>query len=209
MTTMVARSAPEVNWPRHAALLAKALLFALLLSALIWPDLSGIKGKASTARLIVYPIGGMALPLWWWTYGRLRSRLHRTFPWPADLLMTLPWLVDLIGNRLDLFDTVSWWDDAMHFVLWGFLTAGVLLAFAPRGLSRALTTFVALGFGATAAVVWELGEYITFVRTSPELQTAYTDTLGDLALGTLGALLAGLVVGHLLRTRDPLSPFNP
>jgi hypothetical protein len=184
---------------RYGALLAKVLLLGLLLSALIWPDLSGIKGKASTARLIVYPLGGMILPLWWWAYGRTRSKLHRTFPWPADLLMTLPWLIDLVGNRLNLFDTVNWWDDAMHFVLWGFLTAGVLLAFVPRDLSRAVTTFTALGFGATAAVVWEVGEYITFVRNSPELQTAYTDTLGDLTLGTLGALLAGLIVSRARR----------
>ena len=186
----------RANWLRYAALAAKVLLFALLLSALIWPDLSGIKGKASTARLVVYPIGAMVLPLWWWAYGRTRSKLHSTFPWHADLLMTLPWLIDLIGNRLNLFDTVDWWDDAMHFVLWAFLTAGVLLAFVPRTLSRPVTTFVALGFGTTAAVVWEVGEYVTFVRTSPELQTAYTDTLGDLTLGTLGALLAGLVVAR-------------
>ncbi|TDW89233.1 hypothetical protein EV137_3025 [Kribbella pratensis] len=192
-----------MQWTRYAALLAKVLLLGLLLSALIWPDLSGIKGKASTARLIVYPLGGMILPLWWWAYGRTRSKLHRTFPWAADLLMTLPWLIDLVGNRLNLFDTVNWWDDAMHFVLWGFLTGGVLLAFAPRDLTRALTTFVALGFGTTAAVVWEVGEYVTFVRNSPELQTAYTDTLGDLTLGTLGALLAGLLV-HQVTKADAL-----
>jgi hypothetical protein len=108
-------------------------------------------------------------------------------------------LIDLAGNRLDLFDTVSWWDDAMHFVLWGLLTAGVLLAFAPRDLSRAVTTFTALGFGTTAAVVWEVGEYVAFVRSSPELQTAYTDTLGDLACGSVGALLAGLIVANCLR----------
>lgn len=200
---MVATPAARVNWIRYGAVLAKVLLFGLLLSALIWPDLSGIKGKASTARLIVYPIGAMVLPLWWLAYGRARSTLHRSFPWSADLLMTLPWLIDLIGNRLNLFDTVDWWDDAMHFVLWGLLTAGVLLAFAPRDLSRALTVFTALGFGATAAVVWELGEYFTFVRNSPELQTAYTDTLGDLALGTLGALLAGLVLYQLRRNVRP------
>ncbi|NIK55901.1 hypothetical protein [Kribbella shirazensis] len=195
---MAVRSAPalRVSWTRYCALAAKILLLGLLLAALIWPDLSGIKGKASTARLVVYPIGGMVLPLWWWAYGRTRSSLHRSFPWAADLLMTLPWLIDLIGNRLDLFDTVDWWDDAMHFVLWGFLTAGVLLAFAPRDLSRAVTTFTALGFGTTAAVVWEVGEYVAFVRSSPELQTAYTDTLGDLAFGTLGALLAGLIVAR-------------
>lgn len=179
---------------RYAAVAAKLLLLALLLAALIWPDLSGIKGKASTARLIVYPIGALVLPLWWWIRGRKDA-----FPWAADLLMTLPWSIDLLGNRLDLFDTVGWWDDAMHFVLWTLLTWGVLLAFAPPGLSRALTVFVALGFGSTAAVVWELGEYVAFVRNSPELQTAYTDTLGDLALGTIGALLAGLIVSHARR----------
>ncbi|MGZ0150288.1 hypothetical protein ACXJJ3_24715 [Kribbella sp. WER1] len=182
---------------KKAAVAVKVLLFALLLAALIWPDLSGIKGKASTARLIVYPIGGMVLPLYWWV------RRGRPFPWAADLLMTLPWAIDLLGNRLNLFDTVGWWDDAMHFVLWAFLTAGVLLAFARRDLSRAVTVFVALGFGATAAVVWELGEYVAFVRTSPELQTAYTDTLGDLTLGTLGALLAGLLMSlHFQRIAD-------
>lgn len=199
---MAVRLTGGMRLTRYGALLAKVLLVGLLLAALIWPDLSGIKGKASTARLVVYPLGGMILPLWWWAYGRTRSKLHRTFPWAADLLMTLPWLIDLIGNRLNLFDTVSWWDDAMHFVLWAFLTAGVLLAFAPRDLSSAVTTFVALGFGTTAAVIWEVGEYVAFVRASPELQTAYTDTLGDLALGTLGALLAGLIVSRARRTPD-------
>ncbi|TDD19886.1 hypothetical protein E1218_23210 [Kribbella turkmenica] len=204
MTTMVAATArtTDAPWVRYAALAAKVVLLGLLLSALIWPDLSGIKGKASTARLVVYPIGAMVLPLWWWAYGRARSKLHPSFPWRADLLITLPWLIDLIGNRLDLFDTVVWWDDAMHLILWGLLTAGVLLAFAPPTLTRGLTAFVALGFGTTAAVVWELGEYVAFIRSSPELETAYTDTLGDLGLGTLGALAAGLTI---YRTRAHLA----
>lgn len=192
------------RWAMIASITAKLLLAGLLLSALIWPDLSGIKGKASTARLIVYPLGAMALPIIWYVARRLRSHTGlgaRAFPWVADLLLTLPWLVDLAGNRLDLFDRVGWWDDAMHFVLWGFLTAGVLLASPVRNASRALTTMLALGFGTTAALVWELGDYVAFVRHSPELQTAYTDTLGDLALGTLGALLAGLTVAPLTHNR--------
>ena len=51
-----------------------------------------------------------------------------------------------------------------------------------------------LAFGMAAALAWELGEYATFLRTSPELQTAYTDTLGDLTLGSLGALVGALAV---------------
>ncbi|MET0693498.1 MAG: hypothetical protein ABWX96_14735 [Propionibacteriaceae bacterium] len=187
-----------MRFSRWADLAAKLLLLILLVSALIWPDLSGIKGKASTARLVVYPLGAAVVPLWWWLYGRRRAGRSPVFPWTADLLVTLPWLLDLLGNRLDLFDTVTWWDDLMHFVNWGLLTAGALWAWSPlRQVSRGLVAVCGLGFGATAAVVWELGEYAAFVRNSPELATAYTDTLGDLALGTLGALLGSLIVGQL------------
>lgn len=180
----------------------KVALVVLLVSALLFPDLSGVKEKAGTARLVVYPLGLAAVPLWWWVRGRRRAARTRRpgFPWAADLLVSLPWLLDTLGNRLDLFDTVSWWDDGMHFLNWALLTAGVLLAWAPRGVSRALVVVAGLAFGMGAALLWELGEYATFLRTSPELQTAYTDTLGDLTLGSLGALLGALVVAL---TRPP------
>ena len=186
---------------RVVDLLVKGALVALLASAVLFPDLSGIKGKASTARLVVYPLGVLAVPLWWWVHGRRRAvgSDRGGFPWWADLLVSLPWLLDLLGNRLDLFDTVSWWDDGMHFLNWALLTAGVLLAWAPRGLSRGVVVVCGLAFGMGSALLWELGEYVAFVRGSPELATAYTDTLGDLSLGSLGALLAGLVVSRLRR----------
>jgi hypothetical protein len=47
------------------------------------------------------------------------------------------------------------------------------------------------GIGAVLAIGWELGEWYAFIRHGTELDTAYTDTLGDEVLGTLGALLAG------------------
>jgi hypothetical protein len=186
-------------------LLVKVALVGLLLSALIFPDLSGVKGKAGTARLVVYPLGMVAVPLWWWLYGRRRAgaRAQRSgrggFPWTADLLVSLPWLLDLLGNRFNLFDTVDWWDDWMHFLNWLLLTAGVLLAWSARGVSRGVVVMCAVGFGLTAALLWEVGEYFAFIRTSPELSTAYTDTLGDLTLGGLGSLLAGVAVAYLRR----------
>ena len=73
---------------------------------------------------------------------------------------------------------------------------------------------LAVGFGAVTAVLWEFAEYFTFIRNSPELPTAYTDTLGDLALGLAGsaaaAALTVTVLGkrrsgrftHPARTRD-------
>lgn len=182
-------------------LAVKAALLALLVAAVVRPELSGIKEKAATARLVVYPLGAIAVPVWWIAVRAAGRRQGDAYPWDADLLVTLPWLLDLLGNRLDLFDTVSWWDDAMHFANWFLLTSGVLVAATTRRTGRGSLVMYALGFGATAAVVWELGEYAAFIRHSSELTTAYTDTLGDLTLGTLGALVAALVLLALRRVR--------
>ena len=46
---------------------------------------------------------------------------------------------------------------------------------APRGRFRGRPKVV-------TAILWEFAEYLTFIRHSHELATAYTDTLGDLAL---------------------------
>lgn len=177
---------------RAADLGAKVVLVALLLFALAFPDLSGMKARGSGARLVVYPLGVLAIPVWWYLTGR---RHGRPFPWVADLLVTSPWAIDLLGNRLNLFDTVTWWDDFMHLLNWLLLTAGVLVAWRPvPRTSAGLMVMVALGFGTTAALVWELGEYVWFIRQWPNPNIVYRDTLGDLALGTAGALLAGIVV---------------
>jgi hypothetical protein len=185
-------------------LLAKLALVVLLLVALAYPDLSNLKAKGAGARLVVYPLGALAVPIWWWARGRRRQQ--RAFPWAADLLVTLPWLSDLLGNRLNFFDTVTWWDDVSHFAHWLLLTVGVLLAWHPgRRIGGGVVVMVALGFGATAAVLWELGEYAAFLRTLPTYAYVYPDTLGDLTLGTSGSLLAGLLVA-LGRRRRPGDP---
>ena len=44
------------------------------------------------------------------------------------------------------------------------------------------------------AVLWEFAEYYKFIRNSPEVRTAYTDTLGDLALGLSGSVVATVVM---------------
>jgi hypothetical protein len=80
------------------------------------------------------------------------------YPFAADILFVLPSLIDTIGNALDLYDTIDWWDDANHFVNWALLS------------------------GALAA-------------------TAYTDTLGDMALGLSGSTLTATIAVVVLRGR--------
>ncbi|CAB4703392.1 unannotated protein [freshwater metagenome] len=57
------------------------------------------------------------------------------------------------------------------------------------------------GIGAILAIGWELGEWWTFIRHGTEIDTAYEDTLGDEALGTLGALVAGVLISRVRSRR--------
>jgi len=179
---------------------AKVGLVVLLVIAVAYPDLGNVRGKAAGVRAIAYPLGAMVVPIVWWLLWR-----RRPFPWLGDALVTLPWFTDTLGNRLNLFDSIDWFDDWMHFLNWALLTAGVLVLTMRSTNGLRPTVERALAFGVTAALGWELAEYVAFIRTSPELDTAYTDTLGDLTLGSGGSVVAALVVWtlwhhHRLRT---------
>ena len=167
----------------------KVALVALIVIAMAYPDLGNVRGKAAPLRAIAYPAGVLIVPAIWWL--RFRSR---PFPWLGDLLVSLPWFTDTLGNRLNLFDSLWWFDDWMHFMNWGLLTAGLLVLTLPSPAGWWRTIERALALGVPLAVGWELAEYVAFIRTSPELGTAYTDTLGDLTLGTTGSIVSALVV---------------
>src|SRR5262249_47826685 len=111
----------------------------------------------------------------------------------------LPFLVDVAGNALDLYDSVSWWDDFNHFLNWALLTGGVAALLRRTRISRLELAALAIGFGAVAALLWELAEYSTFIRGSDEEATASTDPLGDMSLGLLGATVAALVAALVPR----------
>ena len=173
---------------------AKVGLVILLIIAVAYPDLGNVRGKAAGLRAVAYPLGAFVVPVVWWVRWR-----RRPFPWLGDALVTLPWFTDTLGNRLNLFDTLELFDDWMHLMNWTLLTAGVLVLTLPTTTQPKAIVERALAFGVTAALGWELAEYVAFIRTSPEFDTAYTDTLGDLAMGSLGSLVAAVVVGALWR----------
>ncbi len=158
--------------------------------------LQQFEGKGFLWRLVTYPPAILVLPSAWAVWRR-----HSAYPFLADILITLPFLIDTAGNALDLYDTIAWWDDANHLVNWGLLAggAGALVQRTRQGFW--VTMALVIGFGATTAILWEIAEYLAFIRVSPELDTAYVDTLGDLALGLTGSVLAGLASGLASRRR--------
>ncbi len=174
---------------------AKALLILMLALALLYPDSSHLRDKAAGLRAVGYPLVSFAIPMLWWASWRDRIQ----FPWAPDLLVTITCFTDILGNRLDLYDTVVWFDDWMHFMNTGLIAAAVLLLTMPRttGLPRLLERSLAVG--ATGAIAWEVAEYFAFISGSSERRFAYTDTLGDLGLGVLGAMTAAVLVRQLWR----------
>ena len=173
-----------------------------LLVAEYVPGIDRFADKAFGARLIAYPLLMLLAPAIWWLAHRSRDA---TAPWGAFTLVMAPFLVDVTGNSLDLYDAVVWWDDLNHFANWALLCAGLgLLLGASVRPTWALIVLVT-GLGAILAIGWELGEWFTFIRHGTELNTAYEDTLADEALGTLGALAAGLLLAWL-RGRTPQEP---
>ena len=140
-------------------------------------------------RLLWYPIAVLALPVCWRLFAR-----GRPYPYAADLLLTLPFLIDVMGNVLDLYDTIDWWDTVNHFANWLLLSLGMGVLLLRTQLQPIVLAGLVLAFGSTLAIVWELGEYVTFIRTNEEeFATAYTDTLADLTFDLCGALIAASV----------------
>ena len=187
---------PAAGWVRGVNMAAKAGLVLLLVTAFLTPDLGHMRDKAALARAVGYPLFAFAIPALWFALWR-----DRAFPWLADLLVTLTCFADILGNRLDLYDTIVWADDFMHFANTGLLAAAFVLLTLPTDASLGETIERALAFGVTAAVAWEVMEYLAFLRISSELPNAYADTLGDLTLGALGVLCAAVAV-YVWRRRD-------
>ena len=172
---------------------------ATLICLLVFGAFSGLQqfeGKAFLWRLMTYPIAGFVVPVVW-----VLRRRSLSYPYTVDILLTLPFLIDTVGNALDLYDTIWWWDDVNHLVNWAFLS-GAIGAITHRNQVGPGSAFaMVVGFGAVTAILWEIAEYLAFIRNSPELSTAYEDTLGDLTLGLAGSIVAGAVSAFAPRSQ--------
>ena len=144
-------------WPN----LALKVLLICLLAFGAFSGLQQFEGKAFFFRLITYPVAAFVVPIVWTAWGR-----RTAYPYATDVLLTLPFLIDTAGNALDLYDTLWWWDDANHLVNWMLLSGAIgALAWRNRIGSGATFAFV-VGFGAVAAILWEIAEYFAFIRNS-------------------------------------------
>ena len=175
----------------------KVALILLLLHAVVFPDLPQYVGKGIGSRLLLYPLSGIVVPFIWLALGNRRS--HIRYPQTIDICVVLPFLLDTAGNAANLYDTIAWWDDVMHFVTWIPWVTAAGLALRYCALGRINTGALTVGFGAVTHILWEIGEYFAFVQGNPsELSTAYRDTIGDLLFSLSGSVLGGVLIATVL-----------
>jgi hypothetical protein len=189
-------AAPERRRPVFWLNIAVKVLFVALLAFGAFSGLEQFEGKAFGWRLVFYPLAAILVPVGWWLAGR-----PRPYPYALDILLVSPFLVDVLGNVFDLYDAITWWDDLNHFVNWALLSLAIGQLVLRFRLPPIETFVIVVGAGAFTAIVWELGEYVTFIRNSDELDTAYTDTLGDMLLGLTGSIVAALGTATVLNRR--------
>ena len=119
-------------------------------------------------------------------------------------------LIAAWSNVVDLYRTVPGWDLVVHFACTGLVAAMTLVALGrwhivapvgdlPRRAGLVLTPVIALA----ASAVWEMIEWLGFEFVSDEIFVTYTDTIGDMAAGGLGGLVAGCILAYVRVEREP------
>ena len=189
-------------------LLCKVVLLAFLVLVVIDPGWGNLEGKAPIGRALTYPMLALVVPVWWAV-----RRSDGPYPWLADLLLTYTGFSDILGNRLDLYDRIVWFDDWMHFANTACIAAALVLLTMHRTVSAVAVLDRSIALGMTVALGWESWEYFSFVTHSTELPTAYGDTIGDLVMGWFGTVAAALMV-HLawrphMRGHRPVASAKP
>ena len=146
------------------------------------------------AVLLLLVLAGLVVPL----TARVDPRLDAAY---GVGLLAAGW-----AGALDLYQRISWLDVVMHLVVTGLVAAvGHLVVARVTGAvvdpvvpaaarvrvgSVGVTTALGLGL----SVLWEVGEYLGNTYIDASIHVAYRDTIGDMALGGLGSLAAGLLL---------------
>ncbi len=167
----------------------KPALAAVFVVALTVP-LDHLEGKGMAFRFPLFMASAALVPLAW-----LSLRRFRPYPATADALVVAPFLLDTLGNLAGVYDTFDATDDVLHTLNWVLLVAAFHAWRFRRTDMRRDAVLLGVGVGAVAIVGWEIAEWIVAeTGAGGGLSLTYGDTIGDLALSTVGGL-AGSVLG--------------
>ena len=195
------------NFLRPAETGAQRLADALRLLGVLSVLLALLFHELTDAAIVAFALPALMLP-----------RFIGMRAW-ADISVSTALLVAAWSNVVDLYRVLWWWDVPVHFVLAGWMAVVAYLFLAHRGIVRSpgargfttaggivLTTVLGLALGA----LWEMVEWFGYAYLTDDIYVTYGDTVGDMAAGGLGALVAAVLMARgpqlltptALRTRE-------
>lgn len=117
-------------------------------------------------------------------------------------------LVAAWASVADLYVQVWWLDIAIHLAATGVLAAAATqalrrhkLVVTPARHRMLLVIVCAAAVGLSLSVVWEIAEWVGFRYVDDGVGVGYDDTIGDLAAGGAGAVVAGALLAWSWRRR--------
>lgn len=155
--------------------------------ALIWLDIIAALALAILILALVVP---RAL------------RLRPSF----DIAYGIVLLIASWSGVLELYTSVFGLDIVVHFVANGLVAALMYVLAArfksvPDPLDRRVPlvtiTLLTLTFGLAAAAFWEFTEWVSHTYIDENIFVGYDDSIGDMAAGGIGSILAGLAMREL------------
>lgn len=188
---------PNMAWFNY--LVKAALVISFAIAIFFPPDV--LDGKAMGSRAPIFLAPAVIVPL------LAHFRDWKPYPHTADAFVSLPFLLDTLGNLLGFYDKFSVTDDVLHTINWVFLVFA-FHAFRFRNVhDRRDAVLLGYGFGALMIVLWEVFEWAVSddgFGGAGGLALTYGDTIGDLALSSTGGLIGSIAGLYLLgpRSRD-------
>lgn len=148
----------------------------------------------------------------------LRRRYRLVMPFELEFgIAIFVFLTLFLGSLNDFYERYAWWDTLLHFqsgILLGII-GFVLIYLLNRGgvgklgLSPFFLAFFATCFSMAVGVVWEIYEYAADSFFGFNMQrTGLDDTMSDLIVNTVGALIVAVVAYAWVRVRQRI-PFTP
>lgn len=130
----------------------------------------------------------------------------------ADLAVDVIILVAAGSNVFDLYRSLPGWDLVVHFLCTGAIAAtgyvvlsrlGIVPAQASRSFRPRIPLVICTTVGLAVSALWEMVEWAGRTFITAEIFVTYEDTIGDMALGGLGALAAGALLAVVPLEREP------
>ena len=118
---------------------------------------------------------------------------------------------------LDLYTRVLYWDLVVHFTLNGLIAAVLYIVAVRAGavpdparerVPLGAIVGLTVAFGLAAGVMWELAEWVGHTFIDETIYVGYDDSIGDLAIGGLGSVVAGFC-GRYLSAESRYVPQSP